>query len=136
MPGTLAEVKRRCVQPTAFPTGLQKLSGRLSEKSKERCHKTKERCHKEPHCNPEAASDIKAMLNQGVVILQAWANYNMLHPFPSATVKLELASSAGMTFTQVCDWFKNYRRRHWEAQKDDMITYLLADSVDHVHSCL
>ena len=59
-------------------------------------------------------------------ILRAWAQHNVMHPFPSAQTKHALGSMADMTIAQVSDWFKNYRRRQWIA---DQLDYLIEDTV-------
>ena len=60
-------------------------------------------------------------------ILRAWAQHNVMHPFPSAQTKHDLGSMADMTIAQVSDWFKNYRRRQWIA---DQLDYLIEDTTD------
>ena len=51
---------------------------------------------------------------QSSEILQAWVQLNLSHPFPTAFTKMHLAASSNMSIRQVNDWFKNYRKRHWD----------------------
>ena len=46
--------------------------------------------------------------------LQEYIDSHLSLPYPSPDEKAELASKAGMTLTQVSNWFINYRARHWE----------------------
>ena len=65
----------------------------------------------------------------GADVLRRWAIQNVVHPFPTARTKHDLSIVTGMTIAQVIDWFKNYRRRQWIADK---LAYLLEDTVDDI----
>ena len=51
--------------------------------------------------------------------LQEYVDSHLSLPYPSPDEKAELASKAGMTVTQINNWFINYRARHWEDQLAD-----------------
>lgn len=48
--------------------------------------------------------DIKRMLKQ-------WLVQRRNNPYPSRDEKKELAFRTGLTYTQICNWFANWRRK-------------------------
>jgi len=47
--------------------------------------------------------------------LRTWSQEHLDSPYPSAREKAALAKQANLKNKQVEDYFRNYRRRHWEA---------------------
>ncbi|KAL4993294.1 hypothetical protein BDV10DRAFT_199827 [Aspergillus recurvatus] len=47
----------------------------------------------------------------GVNVLKKWFDQHCERPYPSKEEKVELASSSGLTLTQISTWFANTRRR-------------------------
>ena len=64
--------------------------------------------------------------------LSAWAKRNVQRPFPKEATKIELARKNHLTYNQVADWFRNYRRRRWPADH----AKFLAKSVQALQSKL
>ncbi|KAL6234044.1 hypothetical protein BDW75DRAFT_174170 [Aspergillus navahoensis] len=52
-----------------------------------------------------------SMRGTGVNILKKWFDQHCDKPYPSKEEKMELASSSGLTLTQISTWFANARRR-------------------------
>ncbi|KAL3482744.1 hypothetical protein BJX62DRAFT_221253 [Aspergillus germanicus] len=60
--------------------------------------------------------------------LREWFACNLAHPYPTKAEKTELAQQAGMTRTQINNWFLNARRRqrhseNMRAQRDTVIPH-------------
>jgi len=47
-------------------------------------------------------------------VMQAWCVGNLHNPYPTKEEKAKMAESCGLDFTQVDDWFTNYRKRLWK----------------------
>lgn len=51
-------------------------------------------------------------------VLKGWVDTNMEDPYPSVAEKHQLAQQANLSIKQVNDWFTNYRKRHWDEERD------------------
>jgi len=47
-------------------------------------------------------------------VMQEWCIQNLHNPYPSKEKKFEIAEKCDLDFTQVDDWFTNYRKRFWK----------------------
>ena len=55
-------------------------------------------------------------------ILQQWVKSNLVNPYPSHEIKLQLATQTNLTYTQINVWFK-YERRKLNKTKTTIFNY-------------
>ncbi|KAE8712656.1 BEL1-like homeodomain protein 11 [Hibiscus syriacus] len=63
-----------------------------------------------------------------VAILRSWLFEHFLHPYPTDSEKLMLASQTGLTKNQISNWFTNARVRLWKPMIEEMYREEIADS--------
>ncbi|XP_021892777.1 BEL1-like homeodomain protein 11 [Carica papaya] len=68
----------------------------------------------------QAWRPIRGLPETSVAILRSWLFEHFLHPYPNDSEKLMLASQAGLTKTQVSNWFINARVRLWKPMIEEM----------------
>lgn len=71
---------------------------------------------------------IRGLPETSVTILRAWLFEHFLHPYPSDSEKLMLASQTGLTKNQVSNWFINARVRLWKPMIEEMYKEEFAES--------
>eukprot|EP00238_Polyblepharides_amylifera_P012098 CAMPEP_0196598154 /NCGR_PEP_ID=MMETSP1081-20130531/94156_1 /TAXON_ID=36882 /ORGANISM="Pyramimonas amylifera, Strain CCMP720" /LENGTH=191 /DNA_ID=CAMNT_0041923807 /DNA_START=1298 /DNA_END=1873 /DNA_ORIENTATION=- len=47
-------------------------------------------------------------------LMQDWCIQNLHNPYPTKEDKLKIAEKCDLDFTQIDDWFTNYRKRFWK----------------------
>ncbi|XWS24419.1 hypothetical protein CRYUN_Cryun28dG0100200 [Craigia yunnanensis] len=76
----------------------------------------------------QAWRPIRGLPETSVVILRSWLFEHFLHPYPTDSEKLMLASQTGLTKNQVSNWFINARVRLWKPMIEEMYKEEFADS--------
>ncbi|KAI4334178.1 hypothetical protein L6164_018898 [Bauhinia variegata] len=62
----------------------------------------------------------RGLPERAVSILRAWLFEHFLHPYPKDSDKVMLAKQAGLTRSQVSNWFINARVRLWKPMVEEM----------------
>lgn len=62
----------------------------------------------------------RGLPESAVSILRAWLFEHFLHPYPKDSEKIMLARQAGLTRSQVANWFINARVRLWKPMIEEM----------------
>ncbi|KAH6837245.1 hypothetical protein C2S53_001069 [Perilla frutescens var. hirtella] len=62
----------------------------------------------------------RGLPERSVSVLRAWLFEHFLHPYPKDTDKSMLAKQAGLTRSQVSNWFINARVRLWKPMVEEM----------------
>ncbi|KAJ6684840.1 BEL1-LIKE HOMEODOMAIN PROTEIN 10 [Salix purpurea] len=78
----------------------------------------------------------RGLPESSVSVLRAWLFEHFLHPYPSDSEKTMLASQAGLTRSQVANWFINARVRLWKPMVEDMYKEEFGDSDTNSKSSL
>ncbi|KAK8551820.1 hypothetical protein V6N13_120256 [Hibiscus sabdariffa] len=76
----------------------------------------------------QAWRPIRGLPETSVAILRSWLFEHFLHPYPTDTEKLMLASQTGLTKNQISNWFINARVRLWKPMIEEMYKEEIADS--------
>ncbi|XP_022766510.1 BEL1-like homeodomain protein 11 [Durio zibethinus] len=76
----------------------------------------------------QAWRPIRGLPETSVAILRSWLFEHFLHPYPTDSEKLMLASQTGLTKNQVSNWFINARVRLWKPMIEEMYKEEFADS--------
>ncbi|XXG65500.1 hypothetical protein AAC387_Pa05g3183 [Persea americana] len=63
---------------------------------------------------------LRGLPENSVAILRTWLFEHFLHPYPSDSEKLMLATQTGLTRNQVSNWFINARVRLWKPMIEEM----------------
>ncbi|KAG6408784.1 hypothetical protein SASPL_131807 [Salvia splendens] len=71
---------------------------------------------------------LRGLPETSVTILRAWLFEHFLHPYPSDSEKLMLASQTGLSKNQVSNWFINARVRLWKPMIEEMYKEEFEDS--------
>ncbi|KAK8510055.1 hypothetical protein V6N12_035378 [Hibiscus sabdariffa] len=71
---------------------------------------------------------IRGLPETSVAILRSWLFEHFLHPYPTDSEKLMLASQTGLTKNQVSNWFINARVRLWKPMIEEMYKEEFAES--------
>ncbi|KAL3603405.1 hypothetical protein D5086_004264 [Populus alba] len=69
----------------------------------------------------------RGLPESSVSVLRAWLFEHFLHPYPSDSEKIMLARQAGLTRSQVSNWFINARVRLWKPMIEEMYKEEFAD---------
>ncbi|CAI9779804.1 unnamed protein product [Fraxinus pennsylvanica] len=64
----------------------------------------------------------RGLPERSVSVLRAWLFEHFLHPYPKDSDKIMLAKQAGLTRSQVSNWFINARVRLWKPMVEEMYT--------------
>ncbi|XP_042015479.1 BEL1-like homeodomain protein 1 isoform X2 [Salvia splendens] len=64
----------------------------------------------------------RGLPERSVSVLRAWLFHHFLHPYPKDSEKVMLAKQAGLTRSQVSNWFINARVRLWKPMVEEMYT--------------
>ncbi|KAL7117375.1 hypothetical protein ACP275_03G068200 [Erythranthe tilingii] len=80
------------------------------------------------HSSRQAWRPIRGLPETSVTILRAWLFEHFLHPYPSDSEKLMLASQTGLSKNQVSNWFINARVRLWKPMIEEMYKEEFAES--------
>lgn len=67
---------------------------------------------------PTASRSRQRLTSLQTSILQDWARSNEEHPYPSDVEKNLLQQQTGLSQTQICNWFANYRRKRKAALRE------------------
>lgn len=78
----------------------------------------------------------RGLPESSVSVLRAWLFEHFLHPYPSDSEKIMLARQAGLTRSQVANWFINARVRLWKPMVEDMYKEEFGDSETNSKSSL
>ncbi|CAO2827061.1 unnamed protein product [Amaranthus hypochondriacus] len=70
--------------------------------------------------NPTAWRPQRGLPERSVSVLRAWLFEHFLHPYPKDSDKIMLAKQAGLTRSQVSNWFINARVRLWKPMIEEM----------------
>ncbi|KAL1566107.1 BEL1-like homeodomain protein 1 [Salvia divinorum] len=62
----------------------------------------------------------RGLPEKSVYVLRAWLFQHFLHPYPKDSDKVMLAKQAGLTRSQVSNWFINARVRLWKPMVEEM----------------
>ncbi|XP_022842437.1 BEL1-like homeodomain protein 1 [Olea europaea var. sylvestris] len=62
----------------------------------------------------------RGLPERSVSVLRAWLFEHFLHPYPKDSDKIMLAKQAGLTRSQVSNWFINARVRLWKPMVEEM----------------
>ncbi|XP_047972079.1 BEL1-like homeodomain protein 1 [Salvia hispanica] len=62
----------------------------------------------------------RGLPEKSVCVLRAWLFQHFLHPYPKDSDKVMLAKQAGLTRSQVSNWFINARVRLWKPMVEEM----------------
>ncbi|XP_047975883.1 BEL1-like homeodomain protein 1 [Salvia hispanica] len=62
----------------------------------------------------------RGLPERSVSVLRAWLFHHFLHPYPKDSDKIMLAKQAGLTRSQVSNWFINARVRLWKPMVEEM----------------
>ncbi|XP_041997207.1 BEL1-like homeodomain protein 1 isoform X2 [Salvia splendens] len=62
----------------------------------------------------------RGLPEKSVCVLRAWLFQHFLHPYPKDSDKVMLAQQAGLTRSQVSNWFINARVRLWKPMVEEM----------------
>nr|QEI47159.1 BEL1-like homeodomain protein 7 [Actinidia chinensis] len=62
----------------------------------------------------------RGLPESSVSVLRAWLFEHFLHPYPKVSEKTMLARKAGLTRSQVANWFINARVRLWKPMVEEM----------------
>ncbi|KAG7027358.1 BEL1-like homeodomain protein 9, partial [Cucurbita argyrosperma subsp. argyrosperma] len=62
----------------------------------------------------------RGLPERAVTVLRAWLFEHFLHPYPTDTDKLMLASQTGLSRSQVSNWFINARVRLWKPMVEEI----------------
>ncbi|XVF36045.1 hypothetical protein REPUB_Repub19eG0024700 [Reevesia pubescens] len=76
----------------------------------------------------QAWRPIRGLPETSVAILRSWLFEHFLHPYPTDSEKLMLASQTGLSKNQVANWFINARVRLWKPMIEEMYKEEFADS--------
>ncbi|GMI91289.1 hypothetical protein HRI_002798200 [Hibiscus trionum] len=76
----------------------------------------------------QAWRPIRGLPETSVAILRSWLFEHFLHPYPTDSEKLMLASQTGLTKNQISNWFINARVRLWKPMIEEMYKEEIADS--------
>ncbi|XP_057805297.1 BEL1-like homeodomain protein 1 isoform X2 [Salvia miltiorrhiza] len=78
--------------------------------------------HPHPHQinNNNAWRPQRGLPERSVSVLRAWLFQHFLHPYPKDSDKVMLAKQAGLTRSQVSNWFINARVRLWKPMVEEM----------------
>ncbi|OMO87521.1 hypothetical protein CCACVL1_08974 [Corchorus capsularis] len=76
----------------------------------------------------QAWRPIRGLPETSVAILRSWLFEHFLHPYPTDSEKLMLASQTGLSKNQVSNWFINARVRLWKPMIEEMYKEEFADS--------
>ncbi|KAE8656422.1 BEL1-like homeodomain protein 11 [Hibiscus syriacus] len=76
----------------------------------------------------QAWRPIRGLPETSVAILRSWLFEHFLHPYPTDSEKLMLASQTGLTKNQISNWFINARVRLWKPMIEEMYREEIADS--------
>ncbi|KAL6574386.1 hypothetical protein OROHE_001290 [Orobanche hederae] len=79
------------------------------------------------HSSGQAWRPIRGLPETSVTILRAWLFEHFLHPYPTESEKLMLASQTGLSKNQVSNWFINARVRLWKPMIEEMYKEEFAD---------
>ncbi|KAK8989000.1 hypothetical protein V6N11_030370 [Hibiscus sabdariffa] len=76
----------------------------------------------------QAWRPIRGLPETSVAILRSWLFEHFLHPYPTDSEKLMLASQTGLSKNQISNWFINARVRLWKPMIEEMYNEEIADS--------
>ncbi|GMI82552.1 hypothetical protein HRI_001924500 [Hibiscus trionum] len=76
----------------------------------------------------QAWRPIRGLPETSVAILRSWLFEHFLHPYPTDSEKLMLASQTGLTKNQISNWFINARVRLWKPMIEEMYKAEIADA--------
>ncbi|KAL6511791.1 hypothetical protein OROGR_021388 [Orobanche gracilis] len=79
------------------------------------------------HSSGQAWRPIRGLPETSLAILRAWLFEHFLHPYPTESEKLMLASQTGLSKNQVSNWFINARVRLWKPMIEEMYKEEFAD---------
>ncbi|XP_077240023.1 BEL1-like homeodomain protein 11 [Tasmannia lanceolata] len=75
----------------------------------------------------QAWRPLRGLPENSVAVLRAWLFEHFLHPYPSDSEKLMLASQTGLSRNQVANWFINGRVRLWKPMIEEMYREEISD---------
>ncbi|KAK5831690.1 BEL1-like homeodomain protein 11 [Gossypium arboreum] len=76
----------------------------------------------------QAWRPIRGLPETSVAILRTWLFEHFLHPYPTDSEKIMLASQTGLTKNQISNWFINARVRLWKPMIEEMYKEEFEDS--------
>ncbi|XP_038711051.1 BEL1-like homeodomain protein 8 [Tripterygium wilfordii] len=71
-------------------------------------------------CRPHVWRPQRGLPERAVAVLRAWLFEHFLHPYPTDTDKLMLATKTGLSRNQVSNWFINARVRLWKPMVEEV----------------
>nr|ACC77468.1 BEL1 [Kalanchoe x houghtonii] len=73
----------------------------------------------------------RGLPERSVLVLRAWLFEHFLHPYPKDSDKQMLAKQAGLTRSQVSNWFINARVRLWKPMVEEMYNEEVKEQDNH-----